>query len=133
MNWRWRRRRGDLSRCLRCLRLFSELERAKQSESELQKRLQSGQAARQDIEERYNTLQEEVNVKTKRLKRVYTAYVQAKGELDDIDSEHQREMEVKDESCNAKKFRSTNRKQKFAYSRVYSRIFGIYKKSSNST
>ncbi|KAI6240085.1 Kinesin-like protein [Aphelenchoides fujianensis] len=70
-----------------------ELERARHNESQLRKRLETRQAERLDIEEKYNTLQEEVNVKTKRLKRAFTNYVQAKAELEDIESEHQREME----------------------------------------
>ncbi|KAI6215336.1 hypothetical protein M3Y94_00373800 [Aphelenchoides besseyi] len=70
-----------------------EFERARQNETELRKRLETRQAERLDIEEKYNSLQEEVNVKTKRLKRAFTNYVQTKAELEDIDSEHQREME----------------------------------------
>ncbi|KAI1717077.1 kinesin motor domain-containing protein [Ditylenchus destructor] len=71
-----------------------ELERARQSEHELQRRLDSQQAERMDIEERYNTLQEEVQGKTRKLKKAWQAYTQAKAELKDMEVEHQREMEA---------------------------------------
>ena len=67
---------------------------ARQNEAELRKRLESGQAIRADIEEKFSTAQEEAAVKTKRLKRAFAAYMQAKAELEDVEGEHQREMEV---------------------------------------
>ncbi|CAD5215506.1 unnamed protein product [Bursaphelenchus okinawaensis] len=70
-----------------------ELEQAKATESDLMKRLEHRQAERLDIEERYNSLQEEVMVKNKKLKKAFTHYHQAKAELEDIETEHQREME----------------------------------------
>lgn len=72
---------------------FSELENARRNESDLRRRLETRQAERLDIEEKYNNLQEEVAAKTKRLKRAFNTYLQAKAELEDIESEHQREME----------------------------------------
>ncbi|KAI6177621.1 Kinesin-like protein [Aphelenchoides bicaudatus] len=71
----------------------SELEHARRNETDLRRRLETRQAERLDIEEKYNSLQDEVTAKTKRLKRAFHNYLQAKAELEDIESEHQREME----------------------------------------
>ncbi|CAD5221400.1 unnamed protein product [Bursaphelenchus xylophilus] len=70
-----------------------ELEQARATENDLRKRLEDRQAERLDIEEKYNSLQEEVMVKNKKLKRAFNHYHQAKAELEDIETEHQREME----------------------------------------
>uniref|UniRef100_A0A915D0Q4 Kinesin-like protein n=1 Tax=Ditylenchus dipsaci TaxID=166011 RepID=A0A915D0Q4_9BILA len=71
-----------------------ELELVKQSEVDLQRRLESQQAERLDIEERYHSLHDEVVGKTRKLKKVWQAYMQAKSELKDQEVEHQREMEA---------------------------------------
>lgn len=70
-----------------------ELERAKSNENELRRRLETRQAEHLDIEEKYNSLQEEAQGKSKKLKKVWNSYMQAKAELKDLDTEHQREME----------------------------------------
>uniref|UniRef100_A0A914P1H3 Uncharacterized protein n=1 Tax=Panagrolaimus davidi TaxID=227884 RepID=A0A914P1H3_9BILA len=70
-----------------------ELEKAKNNENELRKRLESRQAEHLNIEEKYNSLQEEAAGKSRKLKKVWNSYMQAKGELNDLDGEHQREME----------------------------------------
>ena len=44
-------------------------------------RVISVQQERLDIEEKYSSLQEEVAGKTKKLKRIWTMYVQAKSEV----------------------------------------------------
>ena len=42
------------------------------------------QAERLDIEEKYNSLQEEATGKTKKLKKVWTMFNAAKSELEDV-------------------------------------------------
>uniref|UniRef100_A0A0K0FGM0 Kinesin-like protein n=1 Tax=Strongyloides venezuelensis TaxID=75913 RepID=A0A0K0FGM0_STRVS len=71
-----------------------ELEQSKQSEEELKKVLKEREAERLDIEEKYSSLQEEANGKTKKLKKVWTLLCDAKEELKDVQEEHQREMEL---------------------------------------
>ena len=46
--------------------------------------LEAKQAERLDIEEKYNSLQEEAAGKTKKLKKVWTMYNAAKSELEDV-------------------------------------------------
>uniref|UniRef100_A0A7E4VXP5 Kinesin-like protein n=1 Tax=Panagrellus redivivus TaxID=6233 RepID=A0A7E4VXP5_PANRE len=70
-----------------------ELERVRTNENELRKRLETRQAEHLDIEEKYTSLQEEAAGKTRKLKKVWSSYMQAKAELADMDGEHQREME----------------------------------------
>uniref|UniRef100_A0A183CMA8 Kinesin-like protein n=1 Tax=Globodera pallida TaxID=36090 RepID=A0A183CMA8_GLOPA len=71
-----------------------DLERARQDELALQTRFRNQQAEQCDIGEQYNTLQEEAQGLNKKLKKVWTQYMQAKAELTDIEVEHQREMEA---------------------------------------
>lgn len=70
-----------------------ELEERKKKEELLRKQLQEKEQERLDIEEKYSSLQEEVAGKTKKLKKVWTMYMQAKSEMADMQQEHQREME----------------------------------------
>ncbi|XP_041360213.1 kinesin-like protein KIF3A isoform X2 [Gigantopelta aegis] len=70
-----------------------ELEERKKKEDELRKALQEKEQERLDIEEKYSSLQEEINGKTKKLKKVYTMLMQATSEIADLQQEHQREME----------------------------------------
>lgn len=77
---------------------FRELELARQNERNLNERLATGEAERLDIEEKYNSLQDEVAGRTRRLKKVWVQYVQAKADLADTNAEHQREMEAMLES-----------------------------------
>ncbi|ESN92261.1 hypothetical protein HELRODRAFT_103862 [Helobdella robusta] len=70
-----------------------ELEERKKKAEHLKKALEEKEAERLDIEEKYSSLQEEIIGKTKKLKKVWTLYVQAKEELKDQREEHQREME----------------------------------------
>ena len=51
------------------------------------------QAERIDLEERYSSLQEEVQGKTRKLRKVWTLLHSAKSEVEDMKQEHQREME----------------------------------------
>ncbi|TKR77759.1 hypothetical protein L596_018672 [Steinernema carpocapsae] len=70
-----------------------ELERAKQNETKLRKALESRHAERLDIEEKYNSLQEEASGKSKKLKKVWQMLNGSRAELNDLNAEHQREME----------------------------------------
>lgn len=70
-----------------------ELEERKRKAEQLHKALEEKEAERLDIEEKYSSLQEEIAGKTKKLKKVWTLYTQAKSELTDIQQEHQREKE----------------------------------------
>jgi len=51
------------------------------------------QAERIDLEERYSSLQEEVQGKTRKLRKVWNLLHSAKSEVEDMKQEHQREME----------------------------------------
>lgn len=46
-----------------------------------------------DIEEKYSSLQDEANGKTKKLRKCWSMLMNAKSELNDVQTEHQREME----------------------------------------
>ncbi|CAI9727654.1 KIF3A isoform X1 [Octopus vulgaris] len=70
-----------------------ELEERKKREEELRKALEEKEQERLDIEEKYSTLQEEVIGKTKKLKKCWSMYTQAKIEIADVQKDHQREME----------------------------------------
>ena len=71
----------------------SELEKRKQHEEELRKALEEKEQERLDIEEKYSSLQEEITGKTKKLKKCWMMYTQAKIEIADLQKDHQREME----------------------------------------
>lgn len=70
-----------------------ELEKRRQHEEELRRALKEKEQERIDIEEKYSSLQEEVTGKTKKLKKCWTMYTQAKSEIADLQKDHQREME----------------------------------------
>ncbi|KAL7076222.1 hypothetical protein ACQ4LE_004589 [Meloidogyne hapla] len=70
-----------------------DLEHARQTEQALNERLLSQQAEQIDIGEQSNSLQEQAQSLNKKLKRVWTQYMQAKGELQDQELEHHRETE----------------------------------------
>ncbi|KAF6017971.1 KIF3A [Bugula neritina] len=71
----------------------AELEQQHEKEAKLKEALEAKQAERLDIEEKYNSLQEEAAGKTKKLKKVWSMFNSTKAELEDIQQEHQREME----------------------------------------
>merc|ERR1712071_713637 len=52
-----------------------------------------------NLEERYKSLEEEAVGKTKKLKKVFTMLYAAKGELDDMRANHEREMENLVDNC----------------------------------
>ena len=70
-----------------------ELDEVVKREEVLKKALKEKEAERLDIEEKYSSLQEEANGKTRKLKKVFNLYQGAKAELADVQGEQQREME----------------------------------------
>ncbi|CAD5114844.1 DgyrCDS3880 [Dimorphilus gyrociliatus] len=70
-----------------------ELNRRNEIQEKLRKQLEEKEQERLDIEEKYSSLQEEAAGKTKKLKKVWTMLMTAKSEVEDIQNEHQREME----------------------------------------
>nr|AKS36881.1 KIF3A-like protein [Schmidtea mediterranea] len=70
-----------------------ELERHKQTEVSMRKKLQEKEEERMNIEVQYNSLQEEAADKKKKVKKLNNIYQTTKAELDDLKQEQQREME----------------------------------------
>ncbi|XP_032811281.1 kinesin-like protein KIF3A isoform X1 [Petromyzon marinus] len=70
-----------------------ELEERRKRAEKLRRELEEKEQERLDIEEKYNSLQEEAAGKTKKLKRVWTMLMAAKSEMADLQQEHQRETE----------------------------------------
>uniref|UniRef100_A0A3P8WGA3 Kinesin-like protein n=1 Tax=Cynoglossus semilaevis TaxID=244447 RepID=A0A3P8WGA3_CYNSE len=67
-------------------------ERRRRAE-QLRKELEEKEQERLDIEEKYTSLQEEAQGKTKKLKKVWTMLMAAKSEMADLQQEHHREIE----------------------------------------
>ncbi|KAK6043570.1 kinesin motor domain protein [Cooperia oncophora] len=70
-----------------------ELELSRTQESRLRDQLKEKAAAREDIEEKYSSLQDEAAAKTKRLRRTYNELCEVRTELADSEAEHHREVE----------------------------------------
>jgi kinesin family protein 3/17 len=70
-----------------------ELEKRKAKEDLLRQQLQEKEAERIDMEERYSSLQEEVQGKTRKLRKVWTLLHSSKSEIEDMRQEHQTQME----------------------------------------
>ncbi|GAB1296063.1 Kinesin-like protein [Apodemus speciosus] len=70
-----------------------ELEERRIRAEQLRKELEEKEQERLDIEEKYTSLQEEAQGKTKKLKKVWTMLMAAKSEMADLQQEHQREIE----------------------------------------
>ncbi|XP_023594768.1 kinesin-like protein KIF3A isoform X2 [Trichechus manatus latirostris] len=70
-----------------------ELEERRKRAEQLRKELEEKEQERLDIEEKYTSLQEEAQGKTKKLKKVWTMLMAAKSEMADLQQEHQREIE----------------------------------------
>lgn len=70
-----------------------ELEERRRRAEQLRKELEEKEQERLDIEEKYTSLQEEAQGKTKKLKKVWTMLMAAKSEMADLQQEHQREIE----------------------------------------
>uniref|UniRef100_A0A3Q3VVD6 Kinesin-like protein n=1 Tax=Mola mola TaxID=94237 RepID=A0A3Q3VVD6_MOLML len=71
----------------------NELQERRQRAEQLRKELEEKEQERLDIEEKYTSLQEEAQGKTKKLKKVWTMLMAAKSELVDLQQEHHREIE----------------------------------------
>ncbi|KAM9311022.1 kinesin-like protein KIF3A [Gastrophryne carolinensis] len=71
----------------------AELEERRKRAEKLRKELEEKEQERLDIEEKYTSLQEEAQGKTKKLKKVWTMLMAAKSEMADLQQEHQREIE----------------------------------------
>nr|DBA30801.1 TPA: hypothetical protein GDO54_006741 [Pyxicephalus adspersus] len=71
----------------------AELEERRRRAEKLRKELEEKEQERLDIEEKYTSLQEEAQGKTKKLKKVWTMLMAAKSEMADLQQEHQREIE----------------------------------------
>ncbi|MEE6479399.1 hypothetical protein FKM82_012240 [Ascaphus truei] len=71
----------------------SELEERRKRAEKLRRELEEKEQERLDIEEKYTSLQEEAQGKTKKLKKVWTMLMAAKSEMADLQQEHQREIE----------------------------------------
>lgn len=72
----------------------AELQQRQQQQDELRKQIEDKEAERLDIEEKYSSLKEEAQGKTKKLKKVYTMLMAAKSELEDTKREHDRDVEA---------------------------------------
>ncbi|KAG8578806.1 hypothetical protein GDO81_010625 [Engystomops pustulosus] len=70
-----------------------ELEERRRRAEKLRRELEEKEQERLDIEEKYTSLQEEAQGKTKKLKKVWTMLMAAKSEMADLQQEHQREIE----------------------------------------
>lgn len=70
-----------------------ELEKRKAKEDLLRQQLQEKEAERIDMEERYSSLQEEVQGKTRKLRKVWMLLHSSKSEIEDMRQEHQTQME----------------------------------------
>ncbi|XP_061278806.1 kinesin-like protein KIF3A isoform X3 [Bos javanicus] len=70
-----------------------ELEERRRRAEQLRRELEEKEQERLDIEEKYTSLQEEAQGKTKKLKKVWTMLMAAKSEMADLQQEHQREIE----------------------------------------
>ncbi|XP_055015500.1 kinesin-like protein KIF3A isoform X1 [Boleophthalmus pectinirostris] len=71
----------------------NELEERRRRAEQLRKELEEKEQERLDIEEKYTSLQEEAQGKTKKLKKVWTMLMAAKSEMADLQQEHHREIE----------------------------------------
>uniref|UniRef100_A0A8D0A571 Kinesin-like protein n=1 Tax=Sander lucioperca TaxID=283035 RepID=A0A8D0A571_SANLU len=71
----------------------NELEERRRRAERLRRELEEKEQERLDIEEKYTSLQEEAQGKTKKLKKVWTMLMAAKSEMADLQQEHHREIE----------------------------------------
>ncbi|UYV62209.1 KIF3A, partial [Cordylochernes scorpioides] len=71
----------------------AELEATRQAEAELARRLRETEAERLGLEERYSSLREEVQGKSKKIRRVVHLVSSARAELVELQAEHHRELE----------------------------------------
>eukprot|EP00818_Percolomonas_sp_WS_P005293 CAMPEP_0117439294 /NCGR_PEP_ID=MMETSP0759-20121206/2492_1 /TAXON_ID=63605 /ORGANISM="Percolomonas cosmopolitus, Strain WS" /LENGTH=690 /DNA_ID=CAMNT_0005231007 /DNA_START=2534 /DNA_END=4606 /DNA_ORIENTATION=- len=69
------------------------LEEKRRRELELKRELQAKQELRLNVEENYNSIQEEIDLKTRKLKKLWEKYQSTKQEIIDIEAEHQEERD----------------------------------------
>jgi hypothetical protein len=70
-----------------------ELERRKEEEERIKKELQDKADQKIELEQQYASIQDEVEVKTKKLKKVWGKFQSAKSEITDLQKEFQQERE----------------------------------------
>jgi len=75
------------------MRIDEEIEQRRREQEETQKRFEAEEEARLGQEEQYNSLQEEIDGKTKKLKKLFAKFKVAQTEIKDLQNEHQREKE----------------------------------------
>ena len=71
-----------------------EIEERKTQQSEMKKKINEAEVTLDDINKKYSSLQDEAQAKTRKLKKVWTMYNEAKSELADIEAENARETEA---------------------------------------
>jgi len=75
------------------IRIAEELEARRREEEEWQKQLEAEEEARLGQEEQYNSLQEEIEGKTRKLKKLFGKFKAVQGEIKDVQDEFNREKE----------------------------------------
>jgi len=75
-----------------------EIQERKTKQSDMKKKITEAEVTLDDINKKYTSLQEEAQAKTRKLKKVWTMYNEAKSELADIEAENNREVEAMLES-----------------------------------
>ena len=68
-----------------------DLTARRETELQLARQMAQQEEANLELEEKYSSLNEEVQSKTRKLKKIWTKYQQAKGEVEDLQSEFQSE------------------------------------------
>ncbi|CAD6198252.1 unnamed protein product [Caenorhabditis auriculariae] len=71
-----------------------ELENSRSQELRLRNQLKEKKAAKNEIEGKYTSLQEEASEKTRKIRRVISELGEARAELKDMEEEHQRQVEA---------------------------------------
>ena len=77
-----------------------ELKRRRERESKLKKKLEETQAERLDFEEKYASLQEEAEGKTRKLKKLWNMVLSVKQELSDLKAENEQEIQELTDNVN---------------------------------
>ncbi|KAL9655269.1 hypothetical protein ABK040_009043 [Willaertia magna] len=75
------------------LKQKQELEERERRESQLRREMEEQQEKNLVMEEKYSNIQEEVQIKTKKLKKLWSKYEAAKSEIDDLKREFQQDID----------------------------------------
>ena len=75
------------------LRIDEEIEARRREEESLKQQLEAEEEARLGQEEHYSTLQEEVEAKTQKLKKLFAKFKAAQAEIKEVQEEYNREKE----------------------------------------